>query len=191
MNETDQARQAWLDYRALGPDRSLEKLARLYQTRIKAGAKVPTKQLSRLQIWSRAHTWQARLADAAREEERQIADQEAAYRRRIMESGYALIHERVKDLNRLARALVNDLGLGDDDTAPRFWLKDVKGLGAGDTFRTVEIERFNATQIEQLRKTLDDIARELGQRSGVHALTGADGGPPRIEHIIMHEQARE
>lgn len=62
MRETARARQAYADYLALGPDRSLEKLLKVYQRRPK---KAPTRQLAVLKRWSAAFGWQSRLMDIA------------------------------------------------------------------------------------------------------------------------------
>ena len=68
MRETPQAAAAYNEYAALGPDRSLRKLAdKLGQSGGKPGAK-----LSTLELWSSQHRWQERVKvyDAARAEER-------------------------------------------------------------------------------------------------------------------------
>jgi len=61
QRDNPQAEQAFLDFVEMGHGRSLEKLAVEYQTRTEP---VPTKQLSRLKIWSSRYGWQARLGEA-------------------------------------------------------------------------------------------------------------------------------
>lgn len=179
MKESAKAKTAWADYLGMGPGRSLEKLHRLYQVRQSNGeTTVPSVTLRSLEQWSSDFRWQERLQAIVDEEARIAAEKEAEYRREIMETGYATAHERVKLLNRLAGGIVNDLRITDgDDSDPRFWLKDVKGIGGGDDFERVEMERFNAEEITQLRGTLDDIAKEVGGRKQKTELTGKDGGP--------------
>ena len=52
------------------------------------------------------------------------------------------------------------------------WLRDYKGI-AGVAY---EIERFNAPLIAQYRGTLEDIAKEKGDRKQKTELSGPDGG---------------
>jgi len=73
-----------------------------------------------------------------------------------MEAGYALSHERVAALKRLAEKLFDEL-----QDPEKLWLRDYKGGGKAG-FR--EIQRFNAAEVEQLRGLLDDIAKEKGDR---------------------------
>lgn len=194
MKETPRAAQAWADYLALGPERSLEKLAAFYQTRTKP---VP---VSTLKLWSTHFDWQGRLKDIAEREAKAAEEREAAYRRSIMEEGYGLAHERVKALKTLAGKLFDELTTEEaapanlwtanayDDGQPvqtrnRLWVRDVKQIGSGEGAQRVDIERFNGTEVEQFRGLLDDIAKEVGDRKQrTHTeLTGKDGGP------IAHE----
>jgi hypothetical protein len=82
-----------------------------------------------------------------------------AERMAIYQSGYAQRHERVRKLNALAELLFTEV---EDET--KRWLDDVKSIGRGDFAHEVDIVRFNAPLIEQARKTLDDLAREMGDR---------------------------
>jgi hypothetical protein len=67
MRESSRARAAFTAYQALGPGRSLERLAATYQTCTKPAP--PTRHLTTLKQWSAAHRWQQRIG----EHERQIA----------------------------------------------------------------------------------------------------------------------
>jgi hypothetical protein len=157
MTEPPRARQAWADYLALGPGRSLEKLAAQYHSRT---VSVPTRQLSRLKTWSATFGWQLRLQAIADQEAAAAAEREAAYRRAILEDGYGLAHERVALLKRLATKLEAELLEGG-----RLWVTDVKSVGYGPLAQIVDVERFNVAEVEQLRGLLDDIAREKSERA--------------------------
>lgn len=152
--ESPKARRAWTDYLALGPDRSLEKLLNQYQTNTRA----PTKNITTLKTWSRRYGWQARLQEIADREVREAEAREAAHRREILETGYALPHERVALLKRLIDPIVEDL------TGEKRWLKDAKWIGSGEDGEKIELERFNSAGYEALRGLLDDIAKEKGER---------------------------
>lgn len=66
------AEQAFLDYAALGPARSLEALHRRYQSVPESS---PTRRLPTLKTWSVKYQWQARLEQAATaRSERMLAD---------------------------------------------------------------------------------------------------------------------
>ncbi len=156
MKESIRARQAWADYLAMGAGRSLERLAEDYRSRARS---VPTRQLSRLKRWSADFGWQQRLKDIADQEARDVVAQQAEYRRAIMEEGLALDHERVSALKELAGVLLDELRQDD-----RRWVRDVKQIGKGETAEKVDVERFNAAEVEQLRGLLDDIAKEKGER---------------------------
>jgi hypothetical protein len=110
------AATAFADYLLLGPDRSLEKLFRLYRTRPEGG---PTRQLSKLKEWSSEYGWQERIKlIAAAQVERTAEKRTGTYslivdeyyrrvsdepRRQIMElSALHGIHDRVKPEQQVA-----------------------------------------------------------------------------------------
>lgn len=164
------ARTAWADYLAMGDGRSLEKLAEHYRTRAEGAP--PTRQLTQLKRWSAAFGWQARLQAIA---DRAAAEAEAAVRRRrreVLESGLALDFERVDVLKRVAQRLLDEI-----ETGGRLWLQDVKAIGSGEHAERVDIERFNAAEVEQLRGLLDDIAKEMGERKTGVELSGDAENP--------------
>jgi uncharacterized protein YjiS (DUF1127 family) len=70
MRETLDAKRAFIDYVALGSDRSLEKLLAHYRQQTANGSSVPSLRFRTLADWSRFHNWQVRLAEIA-EAERQ------------------------------------------------------------------------------------------------------------------------
>lgn len=172
MRETARAKQAWADYLSLGPGRSLETLLDRYQS---ATDSPPTRRLKTLKDWSRTFGWQARLKTIADQVAREAAEREAEYRREIMEAGYGKREERVKALKELAGILFDELMQPD-----KRWCRDVKQIGSGEGAERVDVERFNAAEVEQFRGLLDDIAKEKGERKNVTELTGKDGGPIEV-----------
>lgn len=185
MRETPKAAQAWADYLALGPDRSLAKLHAQYEARQKHGeSTAPTTTLRQLEKWSAAFDWQGRLkaivdSAAAAAEERQ-----RAYIAAIMDEGFGLPHERVAALKTLAGALVDEL----TGAEHRRWVSEPKQLGHGEGATIIRVERFNRAEVESLRGLLDDIAKETGGRvaKSETAITGAGGGPLTIREVIVH-----
>ena len=115
MKESPQAVRAFADYVNQGPRRSLERLAEEYQRSPKG---VPTRQLSRLKKWSRAHAW----ADRVLAHERQIAEEAATKARQqrlqvaraARDKGVeALAQMAPSDLARLPSAVVRLLEYAD------------------------------------------------------------------------------
>ena len=98
MRETNKARQAFEDYFALGPNRSLSKLHRMYTEVTPENS--PTKHLRTLKMWSTKHDWQSRIAH----KEAEIA---GAHLQDIIENapktGYAIWQNRVHGLDKLAQ----------------------------------------------------------------------------------------
>ena len=83
-----------------------------------------------------------------------------------MQSGFALKHERIQALNALAEMLLEEVKEVD-----KRWCPDVKSIGQGEFAERVDIVRFNGSLIEQARKSLEDIAAELGERINRQELT--------------------
>jgi hypothetical protein len=181
--ETPNAKRAWADYLAMGPERSLEALARRYRIVIENGGQAPTTRLPTLADWSRHFGWQARLSEIADRETREAEEREAAYRRSVLEDGYALSHKRVEGLKVLAGLLYDELTAEGEDN--RRWLDDVKQIGSGADAVRVPILRFNASEVEQLRGLLEDIAKEVGGRAQKLEHSGPGGGPIPIHTIIV------
>lgn len=73
-------------------------------------------------------------------------------------TGLATKEERVKRLQQLADLMWKDLVGG------FLWLDQVKALGAGEFMETYDYEEFNTSEVREFRATLDDIAKELGDR---------------------------
>jgi hypothetical protein len=103
--------------------------------------------------------WEERAATYD-EHVRQIAEtKHEAYIKSILDQGYALMHERVRALNTLALKLEEEMAERNN-----IWLPDVKAIGTGESAERVDIVHFNDALIEQYRRTLADLAAELGQR---------------------------
>lgn len=79
--ETPKAAQAWADYLALGPDRSLAKLHTTYVADSNGGK--PAANLRQLEYWSTQHGWQDRL--------KAIADAQAAEATELRRATYLTI----------------------------------------------------------------------------------------------------
>jgi hypothetical protein len=75
-----------------------------------------------------------------------------------LKSGLALKEERVKRLDLLAGLIEEDLFSG------VLWVQDVKMIGTGENQERVEFETFNASEVQQYRGILEDIAKEVGDR---------------------------
>lgn len=73
-------------------------------------------------------------------------------------AGLALKEERVKKLQQLAALMERDLFGGS------LWLDQVKMIGSGLIAKEVDYEEFNASEVQQYRGVLDDIAKETGGR---------------------------
>jgi hypothetical protein len=167
MEESPKAAQAWADYVALGPDRSLAKLVALYRNRVQAEGRlsVPTTRKATLETWSLAFGWQSRLQQIVAQE---TAAAEARERQRIdeiMSSGFAVVHNRVKALDTLAEAVLAELAKeGDDETPSGFYRKEVKVAANGTAF---DQQVFDKAKFDTLRGLLDDLAKEKGERKSV------------------------
>lgn len=174
MRETPKAARAWADYLAMGPGRSLEALLNRYRSETAP----PTRRLASLKQWSSEYGWQRRLEEIVAREAREAEEQQAAYVRSVLESGFALHHERVRAMGELAGRLFAELT--ERGPAGRLWLRDVKSVGSGVGAERVDLERFNAEEVAQFRGLLDDIAKEVGQRVKKTEVTGKDGGPVQV-----------
>ena len=89
---------------------------------------------------------------------------------KALNEGLAIKAVRVEKLKALAERLYSDLM--DDGLT---WTEEVKGIGSGPIAEIVEYLEFNRSEIDAYRGLLDDIAREIGDRSQKHEVTGKDG----------------
>jgi hypothetical protein len=86
-------------------------------------------------------------------------------------AGLALKSERVRKLQQLAALMEQDIFGG------FLWTDQVKMIGSGPFAKEVDYEEFNTAEVQQYRGTLDDIAKEMGERKSGVELTGKGGGP--------------
>lgn len=163
--ETKKATQACNDYLRMGSGRSLQKLHQIY-TR-STPELPPTRHIETLKVWSGRYDWQKRAGEYDAEIERQKNEA----RQEIMQTGLALDYERVIVLKEVADYLFAQIIKTDEEgRRPAVWLADVKGIGRGNNFERVNIERFNAAIISEFRSALDDLAKETGGRKQVTEL---------------------
>lgn len=131
-----------------------------------------------------AKSWRVRAAaydDYLAEQDRLTRERRRA---EILESGLALDYERVQELKVLADFLIEQMNQQDEaGNYANVWLPDVKQIGGGNNAERVDIVRFNAAIIDQLRGVLDDLAKETGGRIRRNELFGqGDGGA--IPHTV-------
>jgi len=157
-DESDKAATALNDWLRLGSGRSLTRLLEKY-TDLHYNA--PTLSLDTLKNWSKRFRWQERASEFdASWEARKNAEREA-----ILGYGLAHTYERVRKLYRLADLLESQIyERGELGALHNLWLPDVKAIGSGEFAERVDIERFNSPLLEQYRKVLEDIAKEVGGR---------------------------
>lgn len=199
--ESDNAVIACNDYLRLGPARSLANLLNRYQT---VTSSPPTTRITTLKDWSRNFGWQARASEYdATWEARKTAERNAE-----LDYGLSLDFERVRKLKRLADFLETQIyetieeeiaidGLERDPETgkitaaksevvsrhPNVWVRDIKGIGKGDDFEKVEIERFNPAIFSEYRATLDDLAKEVGGRIRKAEVSTKDWQDRAVEDI--------
>jgi hypothetical protein len=82
-----------------------------------------------------------------------------AEKAKVLATGYAVMHQRVAQLNNQAEKLIAML-----DDPSKVWTPDVKAIGSGPSAERVDLVQFNAPLFHEIRATFDDIAKELGQR---------------------------
>ena len=100
-----------------------------------------------------------------------------------LNTGLALRDVRVDKLRQLAAILEADLLNG------KVWLDQKKGVGSGPIAEIYKYREFNKGEVESYRGLLDDIAREIGDRSIKADITANQDGE-FIIHFIS-EAAKE
>lgn len=154
--EPARANRALLDYLRLGPARTIPDLHAGYR----AQPNPPTASYETLRFWSADYEWTRRAAEYDQLEEKRLKAETAARRASILQTGFALDHERVRFLNLLFEKLS---ALLEDENA--LWINDVKSVYLGEgQFERVETRRFNDDLIRLLRALLADLASETGGR---------------------------
>ena len=158
--ESDISVLACNDFLRMGPGRKLMALSHVYTTL--KGQKPPTRALGTLQKWSYKFRWTKR----ATEYDVQYDEYKTAMSESCLETGIALVWERVMRLKLLEEKLF-DLIFGNEEEGleAKLFLRDFKQTGSGASAEVHELERFNAPLIDQYRKLLDDISQEVGGRA--------------------------
>lgn len=87
-----------------------------------------------------------------------IAAMSAAAEHDALTAGLALKSNRVLKLQQLAALMEQDIFGG------FLWTDQVKMIGSGPFAKEVDYEEFNTAEVQQYRATLDDIAKEVGDR---------------------------
>ena len=145
----------------------------------------PTTSYHTLREWSEKFDWQGRaiLFDDSERAKRK------ARRSEVMNQGLALDYERIKALKELSEFLYDQIyeqtiekgrvieatcpccaksiSITNDDAVrplPRLWLLDVKQVGTGQNTERVDLEKFNGPLLAAYRQSLDDLAKEMGDR---------------------------
>jgi hypothetical protein len=174
-SESDNAVIACNDWLRLGTGRTLPDLLQKYRDIPQNTA--PTQSINTLQSWSKNFDWAERATAYD-------ADYEAlknAERQAVMNYGTALDYERVRRLKRLADFLERQIyEQGTEGDYHNVWLPDVKQVGSGEFAERVDIERFNSALLSEYRSTLDDLAKEVGDRRQKLEHTGKGGGAIEI-----------
>lgn len=90
------------------------------------------------------------------EEDRIIAEE----KEKVLRSGFALMHKRIKELDRQARKLI---AMTNDEQ--KIWIPELRTVIMGeDKSQTVEKVVFNAPLFTTIDKIFDSIAKETGER---------------------------
>lgn len=134
----------------------------------RARAQNPPFQVNREQVRYYRATRGIRLAELAESSEFDA-----------LTSGLAVKAERVRRLQLLAGLLEEDLFNG------ATWVDDVKTAGKS----VVHVERFNSAEVEQYRGLLDDIAKEMGERSRT-TLAGDKDNPLEVRTYVFPDNGR-
>jgi hypothetical protein len=163
--ESRKAVLACNDYLRMGLGRRLVDLHKRYHEDIQENS-TPTRSWGTLTQWSSRYNWQQRADEYDAELERQKNER----RQQVMNDGLALDFERVDKLKALGHFLLGQIyEQGADGLYHNVWLPDVKQIGSGEFAERIDIERFNAAIIGELRGVLDDLAKETGGRTKRHA----------------------
>ena len=112
-----------------------------------------------------------------------IKDLQEQQKFKALNTGLALREVRVERLALLAKMIEDDLMGG------KMWLDQKKGVGSGPIAEIWDYLEFNRGQVEAYRGLLDDIAKEIGDRSIKADLITSNDGEFRI-HFIS-EAAKE
>lgn len=158
-SESDASVVACNDWLRLGTGRTLSALIEKYADSNQKSP--PTDSIGTLKQWSAKFAW----AERATEYDADYEAIKTAERQAEMNYGAAQDYERVRRLKRLADMLEAQIyERSEDGVLHNIWVPDVKQIGSGKFAERVDIERFNAALISEYRSTLDDLAKEVGDR---------------------------
>lgn len=171
--ESDAAVTACNDWLRMGAGRSVPALLEQYQQKSAfiSNFKPPSTSYKTLNTWSSRYNW----SDRATEYDTTWEQRKNAEREAVLSRGLALEYERINRLYKLAELLEGQIYERNADSGVfhNLWVPDVKSIGSGEFAERVDIERFNAPLLEQYRKALDDIAKEVGGRVDNKNLSGS------------------
>ena len=178
--ESHKAVQACNDWLREGRGRSLRALCDKYRdSQGNTENRPPTRSYNTLQMWSKRFGWKER----AEVYDAELEQQKNERRKQVMSEGLALDFERTDQLKQLAHFLIEQIneqvevkdeaGNVQSVKRPNVWVRDVKQIGSGEQAEKVEIERFNAAIISELRGVLDDLAKETGGRVQKQDISGS------------------
>lgn len=143
-DEPAPAHQAFIDYEAMGDERSLEKLAKWYQSGVKAGS---TKRLNTLREWSARWNWQERVALAY--------DARVARERAAREAVWAQRREQVRDHS---WELADKIRQRAQELLEQSFLEEVTVKRGGSEVPVLK-PRWTMRDIATLAETYDKLAR--------------------------------
>lgn len=188
--ESDVAVIACNDFLRMGVGRKLSDLIHSYSQQItrKRNFAPPTLDYETIRQWSSKFEWAERAS--AYDAEFEVLKNEE--RQRVFNQALSLDFGRVKELIELAEFLKEQLYEQDEDgNFCNIWNPDVKGIGKGEDYERIDIERFNSALVSEYRATLKDIADEVGGRVKKQEVTGANGGAIKTEATVIIKTAMD
>jgi hypothetical protein len=187
IGETPGAKQAFLDYLAMGTKRSMKKLHKqyrdsdLYVQDMRKDGSPPTRQIKQLKAWSVAHRWQKKLNQVQDEQIEVILKEQRRSLAELAREGFANPVERIRALNELAEALLERLR--DENLLTTV----IKQVGSGKSTKQVEEAKIDTPAIQQFRGILEDLAKETGGRVRIGKIAHEypDGTPTQNQIFVL------
>ncbi len=171
MRETPNAQRAFLDYYALGPERSLPKLEAEYRRRSGGGQQVPTKRRRTLEGWSAEHNWQERIIahiqEDADEVRKQLQERATKFGKRVATAIELDVTRLLQDLAKTKGAMLAQSTADVERLVKLFYqvarqpLSDRTehtGLAGGP----IEVEH-GASALEELNSRLSGLVARIGE----------------------------
>jgi len=169
MRETARAKQAFNDYLAMGEGRSLDALAKRYQT---YSEKAPTRCLGQLHRWSKSHQWQEHLELIAEEQRQAIIARGIIEKQNRLDAYNDLFNRSYQVIN--ARA--DDISMQGAGSNTGLMVRTYKATKL-DVYEEYAVD---TALIREMRELAKQTAQEMGQWTEKQELTGKDGGPIRL-----------